>query len=164
MAKWLPENADVVSSVEKLNLDELLRYYVKAVKEKEDNSEFFTEALRLSAALEQRDPKCLQVWESIREKTVKHLKSFWSLFGIEYDIIQGESEFTVQNQLTDKVVKDLKKMGLIEVGEDNCVSVVLPADEKFSMPLKIPLVKRDGSSLYLLRDIACAISRKEKFE
>lgn len=150
--------------MDKLSLDELLRYYVRAVQEKEKDEEFFSQALKLSAALEQGDPDCLRVWELIREKTLNHLKSFWSMLDVKYDVIQGESEFTIQNDLTSKAIQELTKLGLIEVGEDSCVYAVLPPDSKFPNPLKIPLVKKDGASLYLLRDIACAVSRKKKYE
>lgn len=164
LAKYLPENQNVLSTVDKLTLDELLRYYVQAVQEKETNAEFSSAALKLSASLEQGDADCIRVWESIRTKTINHLKSFWSLLDVKYDVIQGESEFTMQNNLTQEALKELTTLGIIEIAEDQCVYAVLPADSKFAKPAKIPLVKKDGSSLYLLRDIACAIDRKRTLE
>jgi len=71
-----------------MELRSLLDYYIRAVKEQETNTEFAKEAREYSAALERQDSEALNIWATIREKTVNHLGTMWNQFGITYDVIQ----------------------------------------------------------------------------
>jgi arginyl-tRNA synthetase len=164
LKKFLQKDQSTASTVHALSLSELLQIYVKAVQEKEKDDIFFRDALACSAALESGETEAIEVWKSIREKTIDHLTSFWNTFGIHYDVVQGESEFAVQSKHTDGALNLLKTANNLEIGDDQRTLVVLPADDRFSKPMKVPLVKSDGSSLYLLRDIACCLARSEKFK
>jgi len=158
------KDRSVLSVAQKLSLPELLEIYVQSVQKKESNEEFFKQALKCSASLEKGNPEAVKVWENVRAKTIDHLTSFWNMFDIKYDVIQGESEFTVNSCQTEQAIKHLANLEVTEVGSDNRTYVLVPPDKKYGKLLKVPLVKSDGSSLYLLRDIACCLFRIEKLK
>jgi len=63
-----------------------------------------------------------------------------------------------------QALAQLKKLGLTEMSADNCLYAKLEKDEKFPKDMTIALVKGDGTSLYLIRDMACAIARTASFK
>lgn len=90
MVKWVPRNEDepLIKTVHKLDLSQLLEYYVRAVKEEETDKEFANQTRKFSLALEKQEREALDIWATIREKTVNHLGNVWNQFGIQYDVIQ----------------------------------------------------------------------------
>jgi len=65
---------------------------------------------------------------------------------------------------TESAVNELKNLSVVETAEDGCTYATIPIPgNRENKTMRIPLVKADGSSLYLLRDIAAARSRAKKF-
>jgi arginyl-tRNA synthetase len=167
LSKWLPREEDVPMTryVHKLGLHELLGYYVRAIKEEASNEEFATQTRKLSLALEKQERTALDIWATVREKTINHLGTVWNQFGIVYDVIQGESEFAIASDHTEETMEILKEKADLVTGDDGCVFASVWSKGKLEgNQVQVPLVKADGSSLYLLRDIAAARSRLQKFK
>ncbi|CAG7639310.1 unnamed protein product [Allacma fusca] len=153
------EGGSLLSCVERMDLSQLLEIYVRAVKEQETNPEFAGRARELSAALEKGDPNAVEVWRSIREKSTSHLDGVWAELGIKFDVVQAESEYTMQSGHTDKAMLLLQTADVIQTKPDGCQFALVQLTEKAKQKLQVTLVKSDGSSLYILRDIAAAVHR-----
>lgn len=79
--------------------------------------------------------------------------------GIEFDEYHSESMYSTRAK---KIVKELKNKFKLEESSDGIVKLNVPVDSNQEM--KITLEKSDGSTLYLSRDIAAVLDRKEKYQ
>ncbi|MBQ8151842.1 MAG: arginine--tRNA ligase, partial [Firmicutes bacterium] len=80
----------------------------------------------------------------------------YGMLGIEFDSYNGESFYSDKMPA---VVQELKDKGLLI--EDDGAQIVKLDD--FDLPPAL-ITKRDGSSLYITRDIAAALYRKETYD
>ena len=82
---------------------------------------------------------------------VQDLRSMYSRLGIEFDEFSGESEYRADR--CRDLLQKLQQAGLLQQAADG--RQMLQVDEN----RRVTLVKSDGSSIYLLRDIAAAVDR-----
>ena len=61
------------------------------------------------------------------------------------------------------IVDLLKNRGLVEQSDDGALFAVLTSFSNASQIIRVPLLKSDGSTLYLTRDIAAALHRKDEY-
>ena len=94
LAHWY-KGDDLLQSLKEMSLTDLLEYYVKAVKEEETNKEFGAEARSYCAALENGDSTAVDIWKTVRDKTVNHLGSVWSELDIQFDVIQVNEQIMI---------------------------------------------------------------------
>jgi arginyl-tRNA synthetase len=78
------------------------------------------------------------------------------MLGIEFDSLAGESFYSDK---MDRVVKELDEKGLLLPSEGAKIVDL----EEYKLPPAL-ITKRDGSTLYITRDIAAAIYRKETYD
>ena len=92
----------------KLSLSELLDYYVRAVKEESSNETFANQTRKYALALEKQERTALDIWATVREKTINHLGTVWNQFGISYDVIQVSNPNSLINPAHIRFVQNLK--------------------------------------------------------
>ncbi|KAF7330391.1 Arginyl-tRNA synthetase [Mycena venus] len=143
--------------LEKDPIKHLFEIYVKVNKDAEADPEVKAEAGRWFKRMEDGDESALKNWRVWRELSVKKYSEEYERLNIGFDVYTGESQ--VGKEWQDKALARLEEMGLIE-DVDGAKIVNL---EKWKMG-KAVLRKRDGTSIYLTRDIGGAIERYEKYK
>ncbi|WP_416198154.1 MAG: arginine--tRNA ligase [Sporanaerobacter sp.] len=144
------------SVIEKDPINELLKLYVKFHEEAEKNDNLNDEARSWFKKLEDGNEEALELWRWMREISLKEFNKVYDLLGIKFDYFTGESFYSDKMP---RVIKELEEKNLL-VKSEGAEIVDL---EKYNMPPAL-IRKSDGSTLYITRDIAAAIYRKEKFD
>ncbi|KAJ7178691.1 hypothetical protein C8R43DRAFT_974133 [Mycena crocata] len=143
--------------LEKDAIKHLFDVYVKVNKDAEADPEVKAEAARWFKRMEDGDESALKNWRVWRAMSVKKYAEEYKRLNIEFDVYNGES--MVGKEWQDKALARLEELGLIE-DVDGAKIVNL---EQWKMG-KAVLRKRDGTSIYLTRDIGGAIERYEKYK
>ena len=137
-------------------IETLLSYYVKFHEEVEKDPELDIEARAAFSALEKGAPEEMELWQWFREESLKEFSKVYKLLNIEFDSYAGESFYS---EKMDRFVKELDEKGLLK--ESNGARIV--DLEQYGLPPAL-ITKSDGSTLYITRDIAAAVYRKEHYD
>lgn len=129
----------------------LLEIYVKANDEKYEQ-----EARDYFKKLEQGDKEVIKLWKLFRDLSIKEFNKIYSLLGIDFDVISGESFY---NKKMDNTIKELEKKKLLEKSEGALIVDL----EKYNLGICI-IQKSDGTTLYTTRDITAAVDRYTKYK
>ncbi|KAL8698469.1 MAG: hypothetical protein Q9224_001838, partial [Gallowayella concinna] len=111
--------------------------------------------------MEDGDKAALATWRRFRDLSIERYKKTYSRLNIRYDVYSGES--TVEKERMDHAVKQLEKSGLCEVLQ-GATMVDFTKNPKTQKLRKAVVRKKDGSSLYLTRDIGEAFKRVEVYQ
>jgi arginyl-tRNA synthetase len=141
--------------VEASPIQTLLRYYVEFHKQAEKDPSLEVEARAAFAALERGEEAERELWEWFREESLKEFTVVYDMMGIAFDSYAGESFYSDKME---RFLEELGKCGLLETS-DGAKLVDL---EAFGLG-KALIQKSDGSTLYITRDIAAAVYRKEHY-
>lgn len=138
-------------------LRKLLRVYAAANELGRKDETFFREAGEIFETIgKDVDSDHHKRWIKIRSLSLEELKQAYRSLNIEFDEFEYESDFANSTNF----IQILSEKGLLNEHADGFTSVDVAINSK---PYEAPLLKSDGSSLYLCRDIAAALSRKEKY-
>lgn len=140
-------------AVEKDPIKELLKLYIRFHDEAEAKPEMEDEAREWFTKLENGDQEAKDLWQWFRDESLKEFSRVYDLLDIDFDSYVGES-FYSDNMPA--VIEELKEKNLL-VESDGAMIVDLE-DSKLPPAL---IQKRDGSTLYLTRDLASAFYRKK---
>ena len=105
----------------------------------------------INKLLNNNDQQLLQIWESIKDLSVKSLKENFEILNHSFDYWLGESDV---NNLIPKMIEELLKDGKI-IYDDGALISVEDTDPK------ILITKSDGSYLYLTTDLATILFRQK---
>lgn len=144
---------------EKIKADpikELFALYVKFNEEAEKDPSLDDEARATFVKLEAGEKAEKEIWQWFRDVSIEEFKKIYGLLGIEFDSYKGESFYSDK---MDAVVDELREKGLLE--ESNGAQIV--DLEPYGLTPAI-ILKSDGSSLYVTRDIAAAMYRKRTYD
>ena len=103
------------------------------------------------------DQSALDLWKKFRDLSITKYKDTYARLNIHFDEFSGESKISEESM--DEVVKIMKEKKVAENSEGALI-VDLTADKLGKAIIK----KRDGTSLYLTRDISAAMDRYERFK
>ena len=142
--------------VEKEPIKTLLSYYTKFHVEVEEHPELDDEAREIFAKLERGEKEEVELWQWFREESLKEFTRVYDMLGITFDSYNGESFYSDKMP---RFVKELEDKGLLE--ESQGAHVVDLEDYNLGTAL---ITKSDGSTLYITRDIAAAVYRKETYD
>ena len=134
----------------------LLSYYTKFHVEVEEHPELEDEARAIFTKLEQGNKEELELWQWFRDESLKEFQRVYNMLGIEFDSYNGESFYSDKMP---RFEKELSDKGLLQ--ESKGAQVVDLQEYKLGIAL---IKKSDGSSLYITRDIAAAVYRKETYD
>ncbi|MDD6255777.1 MAG: arginine--tRNA ligase [Eubacteriales bacterium] len=134
----------------------LLSYYVKFHEEAENDPSLDDEARATFTKLENGEKEEVEIWQWFREESLKEFSRVYDMLGIEFDSYAGESFYSDKMPRVEKMLED---KGLLQESEG--AQIVDLSD--YDMPPAL-IKKKDGSTLYITRDITAAIYRKETYD
>lgn len=134
----------------------LLSYYTKFHVEAEKDPSLDQEARDIFTRLEKGEPEEVELWQWFRDESLKEFTRVYDMLGIEFDSYAGESFYSDKMP---RFVQELKDAKLLEESEG---AQIVNLEEYGMSPALI--TKSDGSTLYITRDIAAAVYRKEHYD
>ncbi|MFW6305773.1 MAG: arginine--tRNA ligase [Bacillota bacterium] len=137
-------------------IPELLKLYVKFHDIAEDNPELEDQAREWFKKLEDGDEEAQNLWKWFKEVSLKEFNRIYEMMGIDFDSYAGESFYSDK---MDRVIDLLEDKYLLEESEGAQIVNL----EEYDMPPAL-IKKSDGSTLYITRDIAAALYRKETYD
>ncbi|MGF1510585.1 MAG: arginine--tRNA ligase [Myxococcota bacterium] len=128
----------------------------EAAKELEAAEQKDREARQFLLKMERKDPEALAQWKLYREASIEDFQRVYDRLGIHFTALEGESRY--QDVLEQTVEEVRRRPGTrIDSGAE-----VVDVDFDAGDPPAI-LKTRDGTTLYLTRDIAAAQDRYARF-
>lgn len=143
------------AAIEADPIPELLKIYVRFHDEAETKPEMEDEARGWFTKLENGDQEAYDLWSWFREVSLKEFMRVYEMLGVSFDSYAGESFYSDK---MDSVLQTLRDKGVVQKS-DGAEIVDL---EPYGMPPAL-ITKKDGSTLYMTRDLAAAIYRKETY-
>ena len=134
----------------------LLSYYTKFHEEAEKDPSLEDEARATFTKLENGEKEETELWQWFRDESLKEFNRVYDMLGITYDSYAGESFYSDKMP---RFIKELEEKGLME--DDDGVKLVRLDD--YNLPPAL-ITKSDGSTLYITRDIAASVYRKETYD
>nr|AHF48760.1 mitochondrial arginyl-tRNA synthetase [Caryedes brasiliensis] len=146
--KYTPED------IKKDPLTLLYKSYVHANKLAEKDSSILNRAKQEFLKLEIGSVDDIKDWQTYMDYSKKELINTYNRLGISFDDYSYESDYSAKN--IGNVIEMLRTKNIIQKSNDG--KEVATIHEK-----KVSVLKSDGSTLYLTRDIAAAIDRFKKY-
>ena len=143
-------------AVEANPIPELLKLYIQFHDEAEKHPEMEDEARAWFTKLENGDKEAKELWQWFRDESLKEFARVYDLLDIEFDSYNGESFYSDK---MDRVIDIIKDKGLLQESQG---TNIVDLDE-YNMPPAL-ITKNDGSTLYMTRDLAAALYRKENYD
>lgn len=137
-------------------IKELLALYVKYNKKCEEDEEYLIKARKAFRKLEEKDPENVELWTLFKDYSLEEFRRVYEMLGIEFDSYHGEA---YHSQFIPEVVEELKEKNLLKT-DDGAEIVDLSKEDL----IPAIILKSDGSSTYITREVATAIHRKEKYD
>lgn len=149
--KWGDKEA-----VERDDIKELSRIYVKFHEEAKENPALDEEARGWLVKMQQGDNEALDLWRWFVDISMKEFNRIYGRLNIKFDSYKGESFY---NDKMAAVVDEIKEKGLLTESEGARIVDL----SEFNMPPCL-ILRRDGGTLYPTRDISAAIYRKKTYD
>ena len=136
------------------SMDHLLEIYVQFHKEVETRPELLEKASECLQKMEAGDSTSLALWKKIKDISTQAMNNTLKRMQVEFDVVEGESIYISK---IEPILKQVKDSTPARVSEGAWI-VEIPG---ISTPALIQ--KKDGTTLYLTRDIAGALDRYQRF-
>ncbi|XP_030563638.1 probable arginine--tRNA ligase, mitochondrial [Drosophila novamexicana] len=137
-------------------IETLYNAYVTANRAAAEDPQLAQRARELFSALEAgKDTTMSKQWEQYRQYTIEELTGVYERLGVHFDSYEWESQYS-QREIVD-VLTQLRAAGLLQREEDGREIVVVGQR-------RVPVIKSDGSTLYLARDIAALLERQRRLQ
>ena len=143
---------------DKLNanpIQELLNLYVRYNTEASENEEMMEVARQEFKNLEEGEEEATRLWSWFKEISFNEFDRVYKLLDIDFDNYKGEAYYS---EYMPVILEELKEKNLL-VESDGAQIIDL---SEFDLPPSI-IIKSNGSSAYITRDIATAINRKKEY-
>ena len=111
------------------------------------------EARQFFKGMEDGDKECLDLWKLFRDLSIKKFQGTYARLNIHFDEYNGESQVS-KSQMEDAVKKLKEVPGLISEDKGALIADL----SKYKLEKAI-VMRKDGTPLYLTRDIASIIER-----
>ncbi|XP_041043162.1 probable arginine--tRNA ligase, mitochondrial [Carcharodon carcharias] len=139
-------------------LQHLFEVYVEANKMAENNEDIQKAAQVFFKKLEGGDKHTLSLWEQFRSISIEEYEKIYQRLGVHFDEYSGESLYQDKAQ---EVLWLMDQKGLLKKTKQGTGVVDLSANDDLSVYAK--MVRCDGTSLYLTRDVAAAVDRMKEY-
>ncbi|MDU2559110.1 MAG: arginine--tRNA ligase [Anaerococcus prevotii] len=137
-------------------IKELLNLYVRYNKEAAEDEKMMNDARAEFKNLESGEEEATRLWKHFKEISFNEFDRVYKMLDIDFDNYNGES---YHSEFIPAVLEELKDKDLL-VESDGAYIVDL---SEFDLPPAI-IIKSNGSSAYITRDIATAINRKKVYD
>ncbi|XP_053877386.1 probable arginine--tRNA ligase, mitochondrial [Malaclemys terrapin pileata] len=139
-------------------LQHLFEVYVQVNKAAEEDENIKKLAQDFFRKLEARDEQTLSMWQHFRDFSIEEYVRIYKRLGVHFDEYSGESFYQEKSQ---EVLKMLDTKGLLQKTIKG--TRVVDLSEKRDLSLSSTVMRSDGTSLYITRDLAAAIDRMKKY-
>ncbi|XP_043484212.1 probable arginine--tRNA ligase, mitochondrial isoform X2 [Leptopilina heterotoma] len=143
------------SSLKSDPMNNLYKAYVHANNLSLEDPSLLEKAKDIFRKLEEGDDEILKDWEILRRCTADELKNTYGRLGVTFDEYHWESMYNAKK--LKPLIANLEQLKLLTTDSEN--RKVICINEK-----NVPLLKSDGTTLYLIRDIAAAVDRFNEYE
>ncbi len=137
-------------------IKELLKLYVRFNSEAEEDVSLRDEARYWFKELEDGNKDAMELWQWIRDISLKEFSRVYEMLNISFDSYAGESFYSDKMPA---VIEEMEKKGILKDSEGASIVDLEP----YGMPPAL-IKKSDGSTLYTTRDITAAIYRKKHYD
>jgi len=144
------------AKIERESVSAMLELYVRFHKEAAADPALDEQGRMWFKKIEDGDEEAMRIFRWFSELTLREANKVYDLLGVEFDSYAGESFY---NSMLPAVIEELKEKNLLEESEG---AYVVRLDE-YDLPPAVVL-KTDGATLYITRDIAAAKYRKETYD
>ncbi|MGT2753822.1 arginine--tRNA ligase [Streptococcus ovis] len=144
------------AAVEANPIDELLKLYVRINAEAEEKPELDEEARKWFKKLEDGDPEAHELWQWFRDESLVEFNRIYDKLNVSFDHYHGEAFY---NDKMDEGIEILQEKNLLK--ESKGAEIV--DLEAYNLPPAL-IMKSDGATLYITRDMATAMFRKRTFD
>ena len=154
---------EMFGSEEKLEEDpiqHLFEVYVKINAVAKEDDSINDNAREYFRKMEEGDEAAKKIWQHFRDLSITKYKETYARLNIVYDVYSGESQ--VQPETMERASQMLKERNISKV--DNGAVIIDFAEHGSKALGKTLIQKKDGTTLYLTRDIGAAMERFEKFK
>ncbi len=138
----------------KAAMDHLFEIYVKFHKECDVHPEYLEQASKCLQRLEEHEARATDLWKKIRKISIAAMDETLERMNIRFNHLEGESTYIPEIQ---KTLKEVKEKAGAKLSEGAWI-VEVPG---LTTPALVQ--KKDGTTLYLTRDIAAAEDREKRF-
>lgn len=139
------------------SLDEMLDLYVRFHEEVERNPDLEDEGREAFKKLEQGDPTLRAFWKDVVEVTMGAIDMIYKRLHVAFDHIHGESFYEDKMQ---PIIDEGKEKGVFNEGREG--ALIVEFEEASNLPPAI-VMKGDGATIYLTRDLATIRYRVDTF-
>lgn len=133
----------------------LLEIYIRFHKELETHPDYADKANVCLQKLESKHAETTVLWEKVRSISIQAMDNTLARLNVHFDHVEGESHYVSGS---DKILEDVKVKAKAVLSEGAWIVEL----DGISTPALIQ--KRDGTTLYLTRDIAAAMDRFQRFQ
>jgi len=142
--------------LEKDPIKHLFHVYVSVNRDASENPAVHDEARAYFKKMEDGDEEALALWSKFRNLSIVKYKEIYGRLNVNFDVYSGESMFSAGMI---EVLNQLKELNLLELSEGAQIVNLKP----YKLGAAI-IAKTDGTTLYITRDIAAAISRYRAYK
>lgn len=142
-------------AVEADPIPELLKLYVKFHDEAENDDSLNDEARAWFTKLENGDEEAFELWTLFKDMSLVSFDRVYGKLGVTFDSYAGESFYSDK---MDAILEELRAKKIVEKSEGAEIVNL----EAYGMPPAL-ITKKDGSTLYMTRDLAAAKYRQDTY-
>ena len=136
-------------------VDEMVKLYVRFNAEAKEHPELNDEGRHWFKRIEDGDPEALEIFNWFKSVTLRDAERVYDLLGVKFDSYAGESFY---NDKMQPIIDELREKHLLK--EDQGAQIV--DLEPYGMPPAL-ILRSDGATLYITRDLAAAKYRKDTY-
>lgn len=136
-------------------MDHLFELYVRFHQVAEKDPSYLEKAAKCLQLLEEGDPKTTVLWKKIRDLSLASAETTLSRMKVHFDHIEGESHYVPAIHST---LDEIKAKAGARLSEGAWIVDVE------GIPTPALIQKKDGTTLYLTRDLAAAADRYQRFD
>ncbi|MFH6615029.1 arginine--tRNA ligase [Streptococcus suis] len=144
------------AAVEADPISELLKLYVRINAEAEEKPELDEEARQWFKKLEDGDPEAHELWQWFRDESLVEFNRIYDKLDVTFDSYNGEAFY---NDKMDEGIQILEEKGLLQESKGAKIVDL----ESYNLPPAL-IMKTDGATLYITRDMATAMYRKRTYD
>ncbi|HEM5163275.1 TPA: arginine--tRNA ligase [Streptococcus suis] len=144
------------AAVEANPISELLKLYIRINAEAEEKPELDEEARQWFKKLEDGDPEAHELWQWFRDESLVEFNRIYDKLDVTFDSYNGEAFY---NDKMDEGIQILEEKGLLQESKGARIVDL----ESYNLPPAL-IMKTDGATLYITRDMATAMYRKRTYD
>lgn len=132
------------------------KIYSEAVSKLKKNPKYEKEVLDIQKKVDSKDKQILSLLKKLKKWSIKEFDRIYDELNAEFDYIYYDKDFIISGK---EVVKKLEKKGIVEY-EGGAPIINL---DKYGLGKK-PLLRSDGTALYITKDLAMAQKRFKEYD